>query len=48
MCQNLTGPPQDVKEVVDYVKAVGSLTKKKIVFLEEAIGPQIQMDLKPC
>ena len=39
MCQNLTDPPQDVKEVVDYVKAVGSLTKKNIVFLEEAIGP---------
>ena len=39
MCQNLADPPQDVKEVVDYVKAVGSLTERNIVFLEEAIGP---------
>ena len=39
MCQNLASPPQRVTEVVDYVNAVGRLTKRKIVFLEEAIGP---------
>ena len=39
MCQNLADPPQQVKEVVEYVKAVGQLTDRQIVFLEEAIGP---------
>ena len=39
MCQNLADPPQQVKEVVDYVSAIERLTDRGIVFLEEAIGP---------
>jgi len=39
MCQNLAQPPQPVKDVVDYVESVYRLTDKRIVFLEEAIGP---------
>ena len=39
MCQNLAQPPQLVKDVVDYVERVYRLTDKRIVFLEEAIGP---------
>ena len=39
MCQNLANPPQQVKEVVDYVNAIERLTDRKILFLEEAIGP---------
>jgi len=39
MCQNLSNPPQPVDDVVDYVESVYQLTDKRIVFLEEAIGP---------
>ena len=39
MCQNLADPPQKVKEVVDYVRGIGNLTDREIVFLEESIGP---------
>ena len=39
MCQNLADPPQKVDEVVGYLNAVKSNTDKKIVFIEEAIGP---------
>ncbi len=39
MCQNLADPPQAVGEVVAYLDAVGQLTDRPIVFLEEAIGP---------
>ena len=39
MCQNLTDPPQKVKDVADYVDSVYKLTDYKILFLEEAIGP---------
>ncbi len=39
MCQNLADPPQAVDDVVRYVTAVHALTDQRIVFLEEAIGP---------
>ncbi len=39
MCQNLADPPQAVDDVVRYVTAVYALTDQRIVFLEEAIGP---------
>ena len=39
MCQNLTDPPQKVKDVADYMDSVYKLTDYKILFLEEAIGP---------
>lgn len=39
MCQNLADPPQAVDDVVNFVKAVRSLSRQPILFLEEAIGP---------
>jgi len=39
MCQNLAQPSQLVEDVVAYVESVYKLTNKRIVFLEEAIGP---------
>lgn len=39
MCQNLADPPQAVGDVVNYVEAVHALTDKRIIFIEEAIGP---------
>jgi len=39
MCQNLADPPQQVGDVVDYINAVHDLTEHRMVFLEEAIGP---------
>jgi L-alanine-DL-glutamate epimerase-like enolase superfamily enzyme len=57
MCQNLADPPQSVDAVVAYVHAVGKLTDRPIVFLEEAIGPDCpegfkelrsRVDIKIC
>jgi L-alanine-DL-glutamate epimerase-like enolase superfamily enzyme len=39
MCQNLADPPQEVEEVVTFVTKVHALTGNRMIFLEEAIGP---------
>ncbi len=39
MCQNLADPPQAVEDVVRYVEAVHALTDHRMIFVEEAIGP---------
>jgi L-alanine-DL-glutamate epimerase-like enolase superfamily enzyme len=39
MCQNLADPPQAVGDVVAFVDAVHRLTVHRMIFLEEAIGP---------
>jgi len=39
MCQNLADPPQAVTDVVAFVEAVHRLTPYRMIFLEEAIGP---------
>lgn len=39
MCQNLADPPQAVDDVVAFVKAVHALTGERMLFIEEAIGP---------
>lgn len=39
MCQNLADPPQEVDDVVGFVDAVHNLTEYRMIFVEEAIGP---------
>jgi L-alanine-DL-glutamate epimerase-like enolase superfamily enzyme len=39
MCQNLADPPQAVGDVVAYVEAVHAMTPRRMLFVEEAIGP---------
>jgi L-alanine-DL-glutamate epimerase-like enolase superfamily enzyme len=39
MCQNLADPPQPVNDVVAFVDAVHGKTKQRILFIEEAVGP---------
>lgn len=39
MCQNLADPPQEVDDVVTFVDAVHALTDQRMLFVEEAIGP---------
>ena len=39
MCQNLADPPQAVDDVVAFVNAVHAVTDQRMVFIEEAIGP---------
>jgi len=39
MCQNLADPPQEVDEVVAFVAKVHALSSARMIFLEEAIGP---------
>lgn len=39
MCQNLADPPQAVDDVVRFVEAVRGVTEQRMIFLEEAIGP---------
>lgn len=39
MCQNLADPPQEVEDVVAYIEAVHALTDQRMIFVEEAIGP---------
>jgi hypothetical protein len=41
MCQNLADPPIDADEVINYIKNVKNISKEKILFLEEAVGPTI-------
>jgi L-alanine-DL-glutamate epimerase-like enolase superfamily enzyme len=43
MCQNLADPPINANDVIDYINFVKKITKEKILFLEEAVGP---MDIK--
>ena len=39
MCQNLADPPQAVDDVVSFVEAVHALTNHRMIFVEEALGP---------
>lgn len=39
MCQNLADPPQDVEDVIAFIDAVHNLTNHRMIFVEEAIGP---------
>ena len=39
MCQNLADPPQEVEDVVGFVEAVHALTDWRMIFVEEALGP---------
>ena len=39
MCQNLADPPQAVEDVVSFVDAVHALTDHRMIFVEEALGP---------
>ncbi len=39
MCQNLADPPQEVEDVRTFVTKVHALTGNRMIFLEEAIGP---------
>ena len=39
MCQNLADPPQAVDDVVNFVNSVNDLTDERMLFVEEAIGP---------
>ncbi|MGB7243445.1 MAG: mandelate racemase/muconate lactonizing enzyme family protein [Sulfitobacter sp.] len=39
MCQNLADPPQDVDDVVGFIDAVHAMTDRRMIFVEEAIGP---------
>lgn len=39
MCQNLADPPQEVEDVARYVNCVHRETDHRIMFVEEAIGP---------
>jgi L-alanine-DL-glutamate epimerase-like enolase superfamily enzyme len=39
MCQNLADPPQEVDDVVKFVESVHAITARRMVFVEEAIGP---------
>jgi L-alanine-DL-glutamate epimerase-like enolase superfamily enzyme len=41
MCQNLADPPQAVNDVVDFVEAVHALTPYRMIFIEEALGPDV-------
>ncbi len=40
MCQNLADPPQAVDDVVAYVDAVHARTDARMIFVEEALGPE--------
>ena len=39
MCQNLADPPQPVDDVVAFIDAVHARTAERMIFVEEAIGP---------
>lgn len=39
MCQNLADPPQAVEDVVKFVEAVHARTDYRMIFVEEALGP---------
>lgn len=39
MCQNLADPPQEVEDVLGFIKAVHDKTDHRMIFVEEAIGP---------
>jgi L-alanine-DL-glutamate epimerase-like enolase superfamily enzyme len=41
MCQNLADPPQAVDDVVAFVEAVHAITDQRMVFVEEALGPDV-------
>lgn len=39
MCQNLADPPIIADDVINYINSVKKISKEKILFLEEAVGP---------
>lgn len=39
MCQNLADPPQAVEDVVSFIEAVHAKTNQRMIFVEEALGP---------
>jgi len=39
MCQNLADPPINADDVINYINLVKKISKEKILFLEEAVGP---------
>ena len=39
MCQNLADPPITADDVINYINLVKKISKEKILFLEEAVGP---------
>lgn len=39
MCQNLADPPQSVSDVVAFIDAVHAQTDQRMIFVEEALGP---------
>ncbi len=39
MCQNLADPPISADDVISYINSVKKISKEKILFLEEAVGP---------
>ncbi len=39
MCQNLADPPQAVEDVVAFIEAVHAKTDQRMLFVEEALGP---------
>ncbi len=43
MCQNLADPPINSNDVISYINNVKNISREKILFLEEAVGP---MDIK--
>lgn len=46
MCQNLADPPQAVEDVVSFVKAVHALTEHRMIFVEEALGPDCPAEFR--
>ena len=46
MCQNLADPPQAVDDVVSFVEAVHALTEHRMIFVEEALGPDCPDDFR--
>ena len=46
MCQNLADPPQEVDEVVTFVNKVHALTNARMIFVEEALGPDSPENFK--
>ena len=46
MCQNLADPPQEVDDVVAFIDTVHGLTDQRMLFVEEAIGPDAPAGFK--
>lgn len=46
MCQNLADPPQAVDDVVSFVESVHAITDQRMIFVEEALGPDVPEQFK--